>query len=180
MAEEGVKAPEAPPAPEAPTAAPTGGKSKKWLWIGIAAAIVAIIAVACVLVFVVFQDDIFGGSGSPEKTVQGMLDATAAKDMDALVALLDPQALAASGIKPEDFKAILAEGMTFESMEFSGVKMETKMADDGKSATVTIVEGKLTTVENGETTTEDVKDGETQEFVVVLRDGKWYLDVASM
>jgi hypothetical protein len=186
MAEEGAKAPAAPPAPEAATAAPTGGKSKKWLWIGIAAAVV-VIAVACILVFVVFQDDIFGGSGGssgPEQTVQDMFNAMEAKNVDAFFAIMDPQGLQqveAAGLTVADFKAMLSEEMTYDSMTFSGVKMETKMAEDGQTAAVTIVEGKLTTVVSGESTVEDVKDSsEVQTYQVVLRDGKWYLDIASM
>ena len=45
-------------------------KDKKGLWIGLAAAVV-VIAVACVLVFVVFQDQIFGEASGPEQTIQG-------------------------------------------------------------------------------------------------------------
>jgi flagellar basal body-associated protein FliL len=182
MAEEGAMA---PPAPEAPVAAPSGGKSKKWLWIGIAAAAVAVIAVACVLVFVVFSDDIFGGLTKQEQTVQKMFDAMEAKNVDAFIAVMDPKGLeqlAAAGTSAADFKTMLSEEMTYDSMEFSGVKMETKVADDGQTATVTVLEGKLTTVEaGGEPKVEDVKDsGETQEYQVILRDGKWYLDISSM
>jgi hypothetical protein len=186
MAEEGAKAPATPPAPAGVTAAPTGGKNKKWLWIGIAAAAVVIIALACILVFVVFHDDIFGGSAGsgPEQTVQDMFTALEAKNVDAFVALMDPQGLeqlSAAGMTVDQLKTMQAETMTYESLEFSGVKLETKMADDGQSATVTVVEGVVTTVENGETTSEDVKDlADPQTFQLVLRDGKWYLDVANM
>ena len=43
---------------------------------------VVVVAVACVLVFVVFQDEVFGGSG-PEKTFENMFDAMEAKDVEA-------------------------------------------------------------------------------------------------
>ena len=42
---------------------------------------------------------------------------------------------------------MLAQEMTYDSMEFKDVKMETVIAEDGQSATVTMVEGKVTTVE---------------------------------
>jgi hypothetical protein len=169
MAEEGAQAPITPPAPAGVAAAAKGGK---------------VIAVACVLVFVVFQDDIFGGSAGPEQTLQEMFDAMEAKDVDAFMAIMDPQGLQgveALGMSVADFKALLQEQMTYDSMKFEGVKLETTMADDGQTATVAIVEGKLTTVENGESTTEDVKDAsEPQTYQMVLRDGKWYLDISGM
>jgi ketosteroid isomerase-like protein len=184
MADEGAKAPAAPPAPEGATAAPADGKKKKmWLWIGIAAAAVVLIAVACILVFVVFHDDIFGGSG-PDQTIHKMFDAMEAKDVDAFIDLMDPQGLqqiTATGLTTEDFKSMLKDEMTYDSMEFKNVKLETVIAADGKTAKVTVVEGQLVTVENGKTTTEDVKDAESaQEYQLVLRDGKWYLDISSM
>jgi hypothetical protein len=111
MAEEGAQAPITPPAPAGVAAAAKGGKGKKWLWIGIAAAVV-VIAVACVLVFVVFQDDIFGGSAGPEQTLQEMFDAMEAKDVDAFMAIMDPQGLQgveALGMSVADFKALLQE-----------------------------------------------------------------------
>lgn len=184
MADEGAQAPAAPPAPTGVTAAPAGGKKKMWLWVGIAAAAAVVIAVACVLVFVVFHDDIFGGGSGPEQTIQKMFDAMEAKDVDAFVALMDPEGLqqvTAQGVSADDFKSMIQDEMTYDSMEFKNVKMTTAIADDGKSATVTVVEGQLVTVEDGKTTTDDVKDSEeAQEYQVVLKDGKWYLDISSM
>jgi hypothetical protein len=181
MADEGAQAPAAPPAPEGATAAPAGGKKKMWLWVGIAAAAVVVIAVALILVFVVFHDDIFGGGSGPEQTVQKMFDAMEAKDVDAFIALLDPKGMADQGLTADLLKSVIQGEMTYDSMEFKNVKMTTVMADDGQTATVTIVEGQLTTTMGGQTTTEDVKDSsETQEYPVILRDGKWYLDVAGM
>jgi flagellar basal body-associated protein FliL len=184
MADEGAQAPAAPSAPTGATTAPAGGKKNKWLWIGIAAAAVVVIAVACILVFVVFSDDIFGGGSGPEQTIQEMFDAMAAKDVDGFIDIMDPQGLemvTAAGLTIDDFKAMLQEEMTYESMEFKNVKLESEVAADGQTATVTVVEGQMVTVENGETTTEDVKDSEeAQQYQLVLRDGKWYLDISSM
>jgi hypothetical protein len=181
MADEGAQAPVAPPAPVGATAAPAGGKKKMWLWVGIAAAAVVLIAVACILVFVVFHDDIFGGGSGPEQTVQKMFDAMEAKDVDAFIALMDPKGMADQGLTADMLKTVIQEEMTYDSMEFKNVKMETVMADDGQTATVTILEGQLTTTVDGETTTEDVKDSaDTQEYPVVLRDGKWYLDISGL
>jgi hypothetical protein len=184
MADEGAQAPTAPSAPTGVTAAPAGGKKKMWLWIGIATAAVVLIAVACILIFVVFHDDIFGGGSGPEQTVQKMFDAMEAKDVEAFVGLMDPQGLqqvTASGLSLDDFKSMIQDEMTYDSMEFKNIKLKTVIADDGQTATVTVVEGQLVTVENGETTSEDVKDSEeAQEYPVVLRDGKWYLDISNL
>ncbi len=150
-------------------------KSKKWLWVGVLAAVVVVsfAAVAC------------GGSASgPEQTVQTMLDAMEAKDVDAFFAIMDPEGLAqveAGGLTLEAFKTMISREMTYDSMEFTDVKFTTEIAEDGQSAVVTVVEGKLTTVVSGESTTEDVKDSEEpQIYQLIQRDGKWYLDITSM
>jgi hypothetical protein len=157
-------------------------RGRRWLWIGIAAAVV-VIAVACVLVFVVFQDSIFGSASTgPEKAVQDMLGALEAKDIDAYFAVMDPDglnsAVSVMGVTLEEYRAMVTDEMSYESMDFSGVKMQTVMAADGQTATVTIVAGKLSVTADGETSVEDIKDsGATQEYKAVLRDGKWYLDM---
>ena len=87
--------PVAPPAPVASPAAPPppAPKSNKGLWIALVVAIL-IIAVACVLVFVVFHDQLFGEEESaatgPEKAVQTFFTAMENKDANALFSLIDP------------------------------------------------------------------------------------------
>lgn len=152
-------------------------RGKKWLVTGliVAVAVITLGAVAC------------GGgtdASGPEDAVQSMLSAMETKDIDAFFALIDPQGLAdleEQGFTVEAARAMYEGGMTYDSMKFEGVKLETELSEDGQSAVVTVVEGIATTVENGETIVDDVKDSdEPQVFYLVLRDGKWYLDVGMM
>jgi hypothetical protein len=160
--------------------APPQKRSRKGLWIGLVSAVV-VIAVACVLVFVVFKGDIFGGkaASTPEGTVKAMLNAFENKDVDAIYGLLDPDALEQiTGFMDEDtFKATLSEGLLdTESIKFSDIEMETEETGDD-SATVTITSGSVTITQDGETETEDVTESdEPVTFDVVKRDGSWYLD----
>jgi hypothetical protein len=160
-------------------------KDRKGLWIGLAAAVV-VIAVACVLVFVVFQDQIFGGTSEPEQTIEDMFTAMENKDLDSFFALMDPQGLEqleSRGLMTEaDLKTLLGEQLTgYESIKFENVEMETEISQDGQNAVVTVVRGTLTMVAEGETTVENAEDtGEPQEYYLVNRDGKWYMDIMSM
>jgi len=160
-------------------------KDRMGLWIGLAAAAV-VIAVACVLVFVVFQDQIFGGASEPEQTLEDMFTAMENKDLDAFFALMDPQGieqLESTGLMSEaDLKTLLGEQLTgYESIEFENVEMETEISEDGQNAVVTVVRGTLTMVAEGKTTVEKAEDtGEPQEYYLVNRDGKWYMDIMSM
>lgn len=153
-------------------------KSKKGLWMGLAAALV-VIAVAAILIFVVFWGQLSGGGG-PEQTVQKLFSAMENKDVDAFIDVMAPGALddLMGGVTiDEDVKATLAaELFTYKSMKFEDVTMNSEI--DGDQATVTITGGSLTTVdENGDSTTEDVLDSDTPGEVGLVRvDGKWYLD----
>ena len=49
-------------------AAPPAKRSRKGLWIGLSSALLVVV-IACVLVFVVFRGDIFGGSGGADDSV---------------------------------------------------------------------------------------------------------------
>ncbi len=157
--------------------------SRKGVWIGLASAVV-VIAVACVLVFVVFKGDIFGGaSSSPEGTVRAMLTAIENRDVDAVYDLLDPDALdqITGFMDEESFKESLSEGLLdTESIKFSDIEMSTDEIDD-TTAVVTIVSGSVTMTQDGDTETEDVADaGEPVTFDLVKRDGSWYLDPYGM
>jgi len=160
-------------------------KDKKGLWIGLAAAVV-VVAVACVLVFVVFQDQIFGEASGPEQTIQDMFTAMENKDLDGFFALMDPQGieqLESTGLMTQDdLKTLLGEELTgYESMTFENVEMETEISEDGQNAVVTVVRGTMTVVADGETTVDNAEDtGEPQQYYLVKRDGKWYMDIMSM
>ncbi|OFW58185.1 MAG: hypothetical protein A2133_00755 [Actinobacteria bacterium RBG_16_64_13] len=145
-----------------------------------------VIAVACVLVFVVFSDDIFGGGAgkTPEQTVNRLLRAMENEDVDALFDLLDQEALSEvlGGISAEAAKEMIGSAMfSDESVKFSGIKMSTDDTGD-TTATVTITEGTVTVKDSdGVETSEDVQDAdEPVTFDLVKKDGKWYLDANSL
>lgn len=152
-------------------------RGKTWLLTGliVAVAVITLGAVAC-----------GGGSDAsgPEDTVQGLFSAMEAKDVDAFFALIDPQGLAdmeEQGFSAEAQKAMYEGSLTYDSMKFEGVKFTTELSEDGQSAVVTVVEGVRTMVEDGEEIVEDAKDSEEPLlYYLVLRDGKWYLDVGMM
>ena len=148
-----------------------------------------IIAVACVLVFVVFHDQLFGGeedaATGPEKAVQTFFSAMENKDADALFSLVDPdsyQGALANGIPLDQVKNQLAMMVfsNYDSMEFSGVKMETTQRGM-RSATVSITAGQVTIVTDGTSETLDVMDaGVPVELELFRKGGKWYLDFNAM
>jgi hypothetical protein len=154
----------------------------KWLWISLGGLVVAA-AIACVLVFAVFK----GGdeaAATPEGTVRRLLSVMENKDADALFALFDPVAVedVLGGADLETVKERLLEtwaesAFDYESIEFSDIKTITKENSD-TTATVTIVEGTVTvTNTEGLTATEDVQDSDQPvTFVVIERDGAWYVD----
>jgi len=156
-------------------------KSRKALWIGLAALLLAVV-VACILVFVVFWDQIKDGGGAatgPEKAVEKLLNAMESKDIDGFFDAMAPGAfdeMTQMGLSLDDIKAMFAdEVFTYESIEFSGVKMETEDAGDG-TATVNIVAGTVSLTEDGETKKEDVRDSDAPvEFQCVEVDGEWYI-----
>lgn len=162
-----------------------GLKGKKVLWISLAASVV-VIAVVCVLVFVVFHDQVFGGASGPELKVQEVITAFENRDLEELYALIDPQGVQylkeTNQMDPGQLKTALGqELMTFDSIDYSGVKMKTEMSSDGQKATVTLVEGKVTSVKAGQSKVEDLKTpADPEEYYLILRDGTWYLDIVEM
>jgi hypothetical protein len=162
-------------------------KSSKAVWITLAA-VVAVLAVAAVLVFVVFKDQIFNGgtagANGPEKAVLKYLDAVEDRDVDALFAVINPDdldELTSSGRTLAEIKDAVKEDIPEDSsVKFSGVKMETDMTGEDR-ATVTITEGKMTTIEDGKSVTDDIEDAaEPPRVQVVRQDGKWYVDLDSL
>jgi hypothetical protein len=180
--------PVAPPAPYAPVAAPAqaSGGSRKGLWIALAALVVAI-AVACALVFGVFKDQIFDGGGAAagaEKAVQTFLTAMENKDIDKLFEVMDPatyQEVLDLGLPLDSVKTMVAEELfTYDSMEFSDIKMQTTETGEGE-ATVAITRGMVTIVENGATESKSVLEADTPtEFILHQTDGKWQIEMDSM
>jgi hypothetical protein len=174
------------PAQYGPAAyAPPPPRSRKALWISLAAGVL-VVAIACVLVFVVFWGNISGGSGAastPEKTVQKLLNAMEAKDVDSMVALMDQKALQDSlgGMSIDMAKAMLRSAMLdYDSVKFSGVKMSTKNTGN-TTATVTVTAGTVTVKQNGQETSEDVSAAsDPVTFDLTKMDGKWYLDPSSL
>jgi hypothetical protein len=155
-------------------------RSRKGLWIGLASALV-VVAVTCVLVFVVFRGDIFGGgaASTPEGTVKAMISAMESRDVDAIYGLLDPDSLdqITSFMSEDDLKSTLKDSLLqYDSIKFSNVEMSTANSGDS-NATVTITGGSVSITQDGETTTEDVTaSAEPVTFDLVKRDGSWYLD----
>ncbi len=170
---------------QGPSGAP--GRSRKGLWIGLASALVVV--VACVLVFVVFRGDIFGGGGasSPEQAVEKLLAAYEDKDVDAVFDLLDPEALqdVLDGQSVEEAKADMFSGLyddgSVASIRFSGIKMKVDTTGDD-SATVTLTAGKaIITDESGEEDVSDVSEADEPPTIdLIRRDGSWYIDPSSM
>ncbi len=157
---------------------PPPRRGRKWLWIGLAA-VVVVAAIACVLVFVVFDGE---AAATPEDAVENLISALEDKDVDAFFSLMDPEAvdamLAILGVESLDEAKDVIEGQMFdyESVEFSGVKLETEQTSD-TTATVTMTAGKVTwTDSDGQETTSDVEESdEPAVFKLTKRDGSWYL-----
>jgi hypothetical protein len=160
-------------------------RGHKGLWIGLSSAAV-IIAVACVLVFVVFRGDIFGGGGasSPEQAVKKLMSAYEKKDVDAIFDLIDPEALSTTldGQTTEEAKAEMEDaffgGDSVSSIKFSGIKMSSDQTSD-TTAIVALTAGEVTITDaNGEKTVNEMTDSDT--IGVVKRDGSWYIDPEAM
>jgi zinc-ribbon domain len=187
-----------PIAPQTPYAQPGGyapppkGKGGKIALVTILALILIGAVVVLVLGFAVgpkwFVSSSSGGTSDnntttsgPEKTVDTFLKALENKDAQAVMATLSPSSISAlesqmsgSGMTIEN--AIKTYLMTYQSIDFSGVKYSTQVTGD--SATVTVVEGTVTTVdENGEKTTEDARDSsEPTDFNLTKINGSWLID----
>jgi ketosteroid isomerase-like protein len=162
--------------------APQPRRSRKGLLIGLAA-LVVVVAVACVLAFVVFKGG-GGAASAPEQTVKRLFTAMENKDLDAVLDLMDPQLKASmpTGDALQAAKEEMRQTMfDYKSIKFSGIKMSTEMASE-TTATVTITAGSATrTDSDGQTTTEDVKDADTPATVdLTKQDGSWYLESSSL
>lgn len=151
------------------------------MWIALAVLLLAIV-VACVLVFVVFYDDIFkgGDASTPEGAVTKFFDAMEDKDIDAVFEVMDMEAL--TGMLGDDYVDLAKEAMADElfgegSISFSGIKLETEQTSS-TTATVTVVEGSATiTYDDGEKETEEIADSDDPVALdLTKKDGSWYID----
>jgi len=156
-----------------------------WVW-GVAGAVV-IIAVVCVLVFVVLGER-SDAANTPEEAVRAFFAAMEKQDADAIIDLLDPNIM--EGDLADEFgdefrksirDTIKNQLFMQDSVKFSNLKMKTEMTGEF-SAAVTVVEGKVTLKsKDGTEITEDVSEAdEPVTFNTVRRDGKWYLDPMSL
>ena len=110
------------------------------------------------------------------------------QDFDAFLAVVDPESVEAlklmSGLDDAAFKEAMSEDVMSDSIKFEDIEMTTDLAEDGKSAIVTITAGKYITVDaDGKETIGDAADADegAAEFNVVLGDdGKWYLNLFGM
>jgi len=75
---------------------------------------------------------------------------------------------------------LAAQVFTYDSMQFSDVKMETTETGEG-TATVTLTGGSVTQIVDGETETKDVREADLPpDLLLVEEDGVWYIDFESM
>jgi hypothetical protein len=198
---------------------PKTGHGLTWLLSGIGA-LVVIVAVVCVLVFVVFRSGDSEEAASaltttpavettlatasadssteqtsaptssteatsqdtsdPEQVVQQVFVAMENQDVDALIALMDPSALATlpEGETLDAVKSAMAEELAaMGSMKFSGIEVSIEMTGDS-NATATLTAGTVTVTDaDGVTTSEDVKEADSPVTIDLVNvDGKWYME----
>lgn len=167
-----------------------------------AAAVVAAIAIACVLVFVVFDDQIFkdegvvsttstpaptvpGGLESPEQVARALFQAMEDKNVDAFFALFDPAALKEflGGLlaSEEAREALSASMFDYGSIKFSDLEFSTVMKT-ATTATVSVTAGTAAITDlEGVTETKDATEaGQPVTFELIQRDGGWYVDPGAM
>jgi hypothetical protein len=147
-----------------------------WILGGIG--VLAVIAIVLILVFVVFGGGGASDTSGPEQVVNDFYKALEQKDVDMLIAAMEPSFRSeledALGKKYDQY----LEGYFFayfpEDMKVDIRKMETKI--DGDTATVKVTDGTVAyTDENGEEVSEEASEGESEPLQLVRVDGKWYL-----
>jgi ketosteroid isomerase-like protein len=124
-----------------------------------------------------------------EAVVQRFFTAMENKDIDGVFDVFDPNVIASMeaevaglGLTQDDLKSMfVAELFTYDSIEFSEVKLESRKTGDGE-AVVTVVGGTVTQTVDGVTETLDAADfsGSETEIDLYEVDGKWYIDFESM
>jgi hypothetical protein len=158
------------PGVEAPATVHPGAKPKrKWLVPVIAViGVVVVAAIVLVLVFVVLK------GSSPEKTVKQLFTGLENKDIQAIAALVDPEAFKQASGSEAAFKDVMKKNLPEESMKFKDLVFKTSV--NGNDATVTVTKGTVTvTDKSGKVSSATMAEAGAQvTFYLVKRDGKWY------
>ena len=158
-----------PPPVAAQPGPPAAKKKKRWLVPAIATVcVLAIAAVVLALVFVVFA------SPSPSATVESLFKALESKNAQNLYALLDMEPFKSKPGLEASFKADMAKSIKDTNVKFKDAKFSTAISGD--TATVKVTGG---TVQykgaDGKLQTGSISEDFGKEFYVVKKDGKWLL-----
>lgn len=179
--EEGLAAEASPEVPVASVsaAAPVveaGAAGKKpgkwWLWATVGGAgLLVIIAVALVLVLVVFK-----GSSGPEGAVQKFFNAAQVRDSAAAYNTIQPSFFKGNSELVKAFKDGVFKQLP-KGAKFKGVKYEATI--NGDKGTVKLASGKVTFVQDGKEQTAAVSElGDSATFHVVKEGGNWYIEAS--
>lgn len=150
-------------------------------WILGALGVAVVVAVALVLIFVVFK----GGSDAagPEKVVENFFKALEKKNVSMLLDVMEPDFV--DELKEafgRDYKDILEEYVfTFvpDDLKVDIRKMDTKIK--GNRAEVTVLEGTMTyTDESGDRVREEASESDMDYLELVKIEGRWYLTSESL
>jgi hypothetical protein len=184
----GPQQPEAPPPvayaqPGGYPPPPSKGKGGKIALVSILVLLLIAAAVVLVLGFAVgpkwfVSSDNGSGASGPEKTVNTLLKAMENKDVSGFLSTISPTSKKdlENSIGGFSLESIIGDYVfNYQSMKFSGVKLDTQI--DGDNATVTVTKGTVTIVdENGDKTMEDIQDSpEVAKFVLTKENGSWYI-----
>jgi hypothetical protein len=158
-----------PPPSVAQPGPPAAKKKKRWLVPVIATVcVLAIAAVVLVLVFVVFA------GSSPSATVENLFKALESKNAQSVFALIDPEPFKSKPGLETSFKADMAKDLKATNVKFKDAKFSASISGD--TATVTVTGG---TVQykgtDGKLRTGSISEDFSKEFFLVKKDGKWLL-----
>ena len=158
-----------PPPSAAQPGPPAAKKKKRWLVPVIATVcVLAIAAVVLVLVFVVFA------GSSPSATVESLFKALESKNAQSVFALIDPEPFKSKPGLETSFKADMAKDLKATNVKFKDAKFSASISGD--TATVTVTGG---TVQykgtDGKLRTGSISEDFSKEFFLVKKDGKWLL-----
>ena len=162
--------PSVSPPPSAAQPGPPGAKKKK-RWLVPAIATVCVLAIAAVILVLVFV--VFAGS-SPSGTVASMFKALESKNAQSFYALIDMQPFKSKPGLEASFKADMAKNLKDTNVKFKDAKFSTSVSGD--TATVKVTGG---TVQykgaDGKLQTGPISENFSKEFFLVKKDGKWLL-----
>jgi Skp family chaperone for outer membrane proteins len=157
-----------PPQSAAPPGLPVA-KKKRWLVPAIATVcVLAVAAVVLVLVFVVFK------GSSPSATVASMFKALESKNAQSFYALIDMEPFKNQPGVEASFKADMAKNLMDTNVKFKGAKFSTTTS--GNSATVKVTGGTVQYKDaDGKLQTGPINEDFSKEFYLVKKNGKWLL-----